>query len=129
MAASPMAETADVAVRCPHAVGMPTGERQRRTLRLAGWPAAGRPGMGRSWRRPRRGYPQFHSPWHLPLSRRLSCVFARTSRSLMHTLLSWQLKKPQTGTSKHELKERACHSPLSALPRGGQEMTLTSSAC
>src|SRR6201989_2922383 len=36
----------------------------------------------------------------------------------MHTLLSWQLKKPQTGTSEHELKERACHIALSALPRG-----------
>ena len=93
-------------------------ERQRRTLR-ASWPAAGRPGMGRGGRRPRRrGYPQLHSPWHLPLARRLSCVFARILRSFMHTLLSWQLKKPQTGTSKHELKERACHIALSALLRG-----------
>ena len=58
------------------------------------------------------------APWYLRLARRLSCVFARILRSLMHTLLSWQLKKPQTGTSEHELKERACHIALSALLRG-----------
>src|SRR6201982_850604 len=57
-------------------------------------------------------------PWYLQITRRLSWVFARILRSLMHTLLSWQLKKPQTGTSEHELKERACHIALSALPRG-----------
>ena len=131
MAASPLAETAGVAVRCRtlravNAPGMLAGERQRRTLRSA----AGRPGMGRGGRRPRRrGYPQFHVPWYLPLARRLSCVFARILRDLMHTLLSWQLKKPQTGTSKHELKERACHIALSALLRGGQEVTRTSLAC
>src|SRR5438132_4094350 len=123
MAASPMAETTGVGVRCRtlravNPPGMLAWERQRRTLRSASWPAAGRPGMGRGGRRPRRGFPQFHSPWYLPLTRRLSCVFARILRSLMHTLLSWQLKKPQTGTSEHELKERACHIALSALPRG-----------
>ena len=63
------------------------------------------------------GYPQLRSPWCLPPSRRLSCVFAGILRSLMHTLLSWQLKKPQTSTSEHELKERACHIALSALLR------------
>jgi len=53
--------------------------------------AARIPGRGRSRPR-RRGYPQLHSPWHQPLTRRLSCVFARILRSPMHTLLSWQLK-------------------------------------
>src|SRR5436305_927617 len=49
------------------------------------------------------------APGIYQLTSRLSCVFARILRSFMHTLLSWQLKKPQTGTSEHELKERACH--------------------
>src|SRR2546423_299852 len=49
---------------------------------------------------------------------RLSCVFTRILRSPMYTLLSWQLKKPQTGISGHELKENACRIALSALPRG-----------
>src|SRR6185437_5248800 len=94
-------------------------ERPQRTLRPASWPVVGRPGMGRGVRRPRRrGHPQLRSPWYLPLARRLSCVFARILRSFMHTLLSWQLKKPQTGTSKHELKERARHIASSALPHG-----------
>src|SRR5690242_6971788 len=35
----------------------------------------------------------------------------------MYTLLSWQLKKRQSGTSKHEVREKACHVALSALPR------------
>jgi hypothetical protein len=67
MAASPMAEATGVAVRCRtlravNAPGMLAWERQRRTLRPAGWPAAGRPGMGRGGSRPRRrGYPQFRS--------------------------------------------------------------------
>src|SRR5437016_2012299 len=57
------------------------------------------------------------APWHPPSTRRLSCVFAEILRSLMHALLSWQFKKAQTGTSEHELKERACHLTLSALPK------------
>src|SRR5882672_10700815 len=120
MAASPMAETTGVAVRCPHAGGRERTGHAGLGAAAADTPAgrpAGRPGMARGGRRPRRGYPQLHSPWHLPLTRRLSCVFARILRSLMHTLLSWQLKKPQTGTSEHELKERACHIASSALLR------------
>ena len=97
MAAPPVAETTGVAVRCRtlravNAPGVLAGERQRRTRRPAGrrladpvWPAAGEGPR-------RRGYAQFHSPWHRQLTRRLSCVFARILRSLMHTLLSWQLK-------------------------------------
>jgi hypothetical protein len=50
-------------LRAVNGPGMLAGERQRRTLRPASWPAAGRPGMGRGARRPRRrGYPQLHSP-------------------------------------------------------------------
>src|SRR6266403_1227967 len=124
MAASPIAETTGVAVRCPHAAGRERPGHVGLGAAAADTPvgqlvAAGRPGMGRGGRRPRRrGYPQLHSPWHLQSTSRLSCVFARIFRSLMHTLLSWQLKKPQTGTSEHELKERACHIALSALLRG-----------
>src|SRR6266516_2058747 len=89
-------------------------ERQRRTRRRLAdpvWPAAGEGPAA----------VVTHSstaPCYLPIPGRLSCVFARILRSLMHTLLSWQLKKPQTGTSKHELNERACHIALSALLRG-----------
>src|SRR5690348_3157638 len=64
-----------------------------------------------------RGYPQFRSLWEPPLQGLLSCVFARILRSLMYRLLSWQLKKPQSGTSKHEVREKACHVALPALPR------------
>src|SRR5689334_5642178 len=35
----------------------------------------------------------------------------------MYTLLSWQLKKRQSGTSKHEVREKARHVALSAPPR------------
>ena len=48
----------------------------------------------------------------------LSCIFARILRSPMYTLLFWQLKKRQSGTSKHELREKACQMALSALLRG-----------
>src|SRR5690349_11008544 len=64
MAASPMAETTGVAVRCRtlgavNAPGTLAWERQRWTRR----PAAGRPGMARGGRRSRRrGYAQFHRP-------------------------------------------------------------------
>jgi hypothetical protein len=131
MAASSMAEATGAAsgartLRAVNAPGMVAGERQRRTLR----PEAGRPGMGRGGRRPRRrGYLQLRSPWHLPLARRLSCVFARILRSFMHTLLSWQLKRPQTGTSEHELKERACHIAYPPSCGSRQEVTRTSFAC
>src|SRR5690242_12852345 len=114
-----MAEITGAAGRCPHAAGrvhpghVGLGAAAAGTL-AGGWPT--RYGSRQEKAR-RRGYPQLHNPWHLPLTSRLSWVFARMLRSLMHTLLSWQLKKPQTGTSEHELKERACHIALSALLR------------
>ena len=63
--AAPMAETTGMAVRCPH----PAGRERPGHVGLrsgsgghSGRPA-GRPGMGRGGRRPRRrGYPQFRSP-------------------------------------------------------------------
>ena len=39
-------------LRAVNPPGMLAGERQRRTLPLAGWPTAGRPGMGRAGARP-----------------------------------------------------------------------------
>src|SRR6266704_3492719 len=124
MAASPLAETTGVAVRCrtPRAVnapGMLAWERQRRTRRPASCPAAGRPGMARGGRRPRRrGYAQLRSPLVSTKNQAVKLRLSSNPRSLMHTLLSWQLKNPQTGTSEHELKERACRIALSALLRG-----------
>src|SRR5690349_24850777 len=103
MAASPMAETTGVAVRGLHAAG-----RERPGNAGLGAEAAdthaGRRRAGPVWagggRRPRPVVTHSSTaPWYLRLTRRLSCVFARILRSLMHTLLSWQLKKPQTGTS------------------------------
>src|SRR5256885_2798046 len=93
MAASPAAETTGVAVRCPVWVAAGEGPAAAVTHSSAA------PGIRRQ-------------------ARRLSCVFARIPRSPMYPLLSWQLKKPQTGTSKHELKENACQIALSALLRG-----------
>src|SRR6266496_460070 len=88
MAASLMAETTGVAVRCRtlgavNAPGMLAWERQRRTRRPAGrrladpvWPAAGEGPAA----------VVTHSstaPWYLQITRRLSCVFARILRSLV----------------------------------------------
>jgi len=59
---------------CP--VGPDRAPPCRAGRRLAGpaWVAAGEG--------PRRGYPPLRSPWHLPLARRLSCVFAESSAAL-----------------------------------------------
>src|SRR6266567_4203078 len=120
MAASPMAETTGVAVRCPHAAGRERPGHVGLGAAAADTPAGGwltRYGSRRE-KAPPPWLPTVAQPWYLQLTGRLSCVFARILRSLMHTLLSWQLKKPQTGTSEHELKEGACHIALSALLRG-----------
>src|SRR5436190_24063336 len=110
-----MAETTGVAVRCRtlravNAPGMLARERQRRTRRSASRPAAGRPGMARGGRRPRRhGYGQFRSPLVSTDDQAAELrLCSNPPRPYAHVVIL-AAQKPQTGTSEHELKERACH--------------------
>jgi hypothetical protein len=140
MAPSPVAETTGLTGRCRtfravDTLGMcVSGIRGGRSH---GQPAGGWPAWYRS-RRGRPGEPGKASPPRLStfppprlstVVQGMSSVFAQILHGLMHRLLSWQPKRPQIGTSRHELREKACVIALHALQRGGQEVTLTRFAC
>src|SRR6266567_3973833 len=90
-------------------------ERQRRTLRSANWPA--RYGSRRKKAPP---------PWLPTVAQALASTVSQAAelhlcsnppQPYKHVVIL-TAQKPQTGTSEHELKERACHIALSALLRG-----------
>ena len=86
----------------------------------------------RCWRSSRHdpGAAVIHIPRPLAtVMRGLSSVFAQRLCGLMHRLLSWQPKTAQTSTSQHEPTDKACDIAFHTLPQGGQEVTLTRSAC
>src|SRR5206468_1017602 len=97
--------------RSPRAAG-------RAGLRASGWPAAGRPGRGRGGRRP-------PPPWLPTVAQPLVSTVIQAAELRLRSnppqpyahVVILAAQKPQTGTSKHELKERACHIALSALLR------------